>query len=350
MPAGPPPLVDNLGPAGDPTDLVARFLDLPYLLFLDSATGPALAGEGHQLSRYSFLSADPAVVIRSKGRVTEIGGPDRPWTRLDADPLLAARERLAPFATAPVFGLPPFQGGVAGYIGYDYGAVLERLPAPRYDDLAIPDVMLGLYDWVIAWDHRLETAWIVSTGLPGDRRGRRPSARGSGWRWCRSGSAARAVGARPSRGRGRNRRVREAARPVVSRRRRRRRRGDRTALHLHASRVSRRRRPGAGVHRRRRHLPGEPLAAASRRRSTEPPFELYRRLRRRNPAPFAAYLDFGDLAVLSASPERFLRVDGRRTSRPGRSRAPGRAALGPEARRRARPTTSPRARRTAPRT
>jgi para-aminobenzoate synthetase component 1 len=41
---------------------------------------------------------------------------------------------------------------------------------------------------------------------------------------------------------------------------------------------------------------------------TEPPFELYRRLRRRNPAPFAAYLGYGELAVLSASPERFLRL------------------------------------------
>src|SRR6185295_18392225 len=60
----------------------------------------------------------------------------------------------------------PFQGGAAGYLGYDYGALLERLPAARYDDLAIPDVILGLYDWVIAWDHRLDTAWIVSTGLP----------------------------------------------------------------------------------------------------------------------------------------------------------------------------------------
>jgi para-aminobenzoate synthetase component 1 len=40
----------------------------------------------------------------------------------------------------------------------------------------------------------------------------------------------------------------------------------------------------------------------------EPPFDLYRRLRRHNPAPFAAYLGFGELAVLSASPERFLRL------------------------------------------
>jgi len=39
------------------------------------------------------------------------------------------------------------------------------------------------------------------------------------------------------------------------------------------------------------------------------PLDLYRRLRRANPAPFAAYLRFGNLAVLSSSPERFLRVN-----------------------------------------
>jgi para-aminobenzoate synthetase len=39
------------------------------------------------------------------------------------------------------------------------------------------------------------------------------------------------------------------------------------------------------------------------------PLALYMELRRVNPAPFAAYLRFGDLAVLSSSPERFLSVD-----------------------------------------
>jgi len=39
------------------------------------------------------------------------------------------------------------------------------------------------------------------------------------------------------------------------------------------------------------------------------PLDLYRRLRRANPAPFSAYLRFGELAVLSSSPERFLSVD-----------------------------------------
>src|SRR5207248_5383026 len=39
------------------------------------------------------------------------------------------------------------------------------------------------------------------------------------------------------------------------------------------------------------------------------PLDLYRRLRHRNPAPFSAYLDFGNVVVASSSPERFLRVE-----------------------------------------
>ncbi len=42
---------------------------------------------------------------------------------------------------------------------------------------------------------------------------------------------------------------------------------------------------------------------------TMPPFELYKRLRQINPAPFAAYLDCGDVKMISASPERFLKID-----------------------------------------
>ncbi len=58
--------------------------------------------------------------------------------------------------------------------------------------------------------------------------------------------------------------------------------------------------------------------------ASPPPFELYRALRRSNPAPFAAYLKLGALAVLSSSPERFLSVDRDRVvqARPIKGTAP----------------------------
>jgi para-aminobenzoate synthetase len=54
------------------------------------------------------------------------------------------------------------------------------------------------------------------------------------------------------------------------------------------------------------------------------PFELYRLLRRSNPAPFAAYLKFGEVTILSSSPERFLSVDRERRveARPIKGTAP----------------------------
>ena len=132
----PLPLVESLGDLGDPAEVAARFLDLPYLLLLDSSTGASSRGEAHPLGHFSFLSADPAGVVRSKGRDVALreGGV---WRAVSEDPLLLVRRILAEWRSDPVPGLPPFQGGAAGYVGYDYGAVLERLHAKRYDDLPV---------------------------------------------------------------------------------------------------------------------------------------------------------------------------------------------------------------------
>jgi len=279
------PLVDNLGAMGDPIEVVSRFLDLPYLLFLDSATGAALAGDGHQLGRYSFLAADPARVVRSKGRMTEVGGTDTPWARVDADPLVAVRDLLAPFAAEPVSGLPPFQGG---------------------DDLAIHDVVLGLYDWVIAWDHRLETAWIVSTGMPEAGAGREARARQrlAMVRERLQGpprEAARASGG----GAGTPAGVEAPSYPVL---------GVEGAEPIGLRSTFTHRGYLDAVARVRDYIVAGDIFQANLSQRfqaplVEPAFDLYARLRRGNPAAFAAYLDFGEVQVMSASPERFLRLD-----------------------------------------
>ena len=309
------PLVQVLEGAPDPVEVAARFLDLPYLLFLDSAAGTG----------FSFLAADPAIVVRSKGAVTEVLQSGT-WRPAEGDALEVVRGVLNDTRIDPVPGLPPFQGGAAGYIGYDYGAVLERIPPTRYDDLALPDVMLGFYDWVIAWDHQAGAAWIVSLGLPGcgperERRARERMEMVAGRAAGRLGnvipSGARDLaGAFPGPAREIPRSARDDTAPLPRR----------PAAPAYAitptdaavaiglrSTFTHRGYLDAVAKVREYIVAGDIFQANLSQRLQaplrEPPFELYRRLRRRNPAPFAAYLGFDDVTVLSASPERFLRLD-----------------------------------------
>ena len=307
------PLVENLAEAEEPVEVVARFLDLPHLLFLDSATGATARSEVHPLGRYSFLSADPSILIRCRSGHTEIGPPGGERRHEPGDPLVAVREILRPYAADAVSGLPPFQGGVAGYIGYDYGSLLERLPAPRYDDLAVPEVFLGLYDWVIAWDHRLGTAWAISTGMPEIGAGRehrakerlamvrerlaRPSAP-SPQRSALSDQPSAIDHQRPAPA---------PSYPVM---------GVENAERIGLRSTFTHRGYLDAVARVREYIVAGDIFQANLSQRFQAtlalsPFDLYRKLRRRNPAPFAAYLDFGELAVLSASPERFLLLDER---------------------------------------
>ena len=298
------PLVEPLGRTADPAEVCARFLDLPYLFFLDSA---ALE---HPDAHYSFLAADPVRVVRSKGASTEIRNvPGGDWTPVEGDALSVARALLPSDPTEPVPGLPPFQGGIAGYIGYDWGAVLERLPRPRYDDLGIPDVVLGLYDWIIAWDHRIGTAWLISTGLPesGDAQERRARAR---MELVRERLGGRAGGRADRRTGGRASPSGVATSlapsyPVL---------GIEGAEKIGLRSTFTHRGYLDVVARVREYILAGDIFQANlsqrfQSRWAEPPFDLYRRLRQQNPAPFAAYLGFDELAVLSASPERFLRLD-----------------------------------------
>jgi para-aminobenzoate synthetase component I len=319
---GEAPLVEPLGSSDDPSEVCARFLDLPFLLFLDSASKHSHSGEAQQLERFSFLTADPVSLIRSKGRNTEVRHGDGGWSSTPNDALSVARSLLPHPPLSLVPGIPPFQGGIAGYIGYDWGAVLERLPAARYDDLAVPDVMLGLYDWVIAWDHRQGTAWLISTGLPEQGVGREHRARQrmSQVRERVVSRLASGAGTRlwVDRQRGSEKGIRDWN-PGVSA-------GSSASVSTYPaveveggdviglrSTFTRRGYLDAVARVREYIVAGDIFQANLSQRFqaplSVPPFQLYQQLRHRNPAPFAAYLDFGEFQVLSASPERFLRLD-----------------------------------------
>ena len=322
---------------------------LPYRLFLDSAA------RGPRLGRYSFVMADPAVVIRTKGRRAEvIDAATGNVETHDEDALTLARQLTAPFRTTPVDGLPPFQGGIAGYLAYDWGLTLERLPAARHDDLAMDDVVFGLYDWVLAWDHQTGHAWLISTGMPepgDDARVKRARDRAAFVLARLSAPAHPAPAHRaPSHPAPVHPRTSAPAHPRTSAPAH-----PRTSAPAHP-RTSAPSYPVEGgwwdpslairssftrrgyldaVQRVREYILAGDIFQANLTQRFEAPlpdnaWALYSRLRSRNAAPFAAYMETGDATILSASPERFLRVDaaGHVETRPIKGTRP--RGMGPE--------------------
>ena len=321
-----PPHVEELSPAPDPAACCEKLAALPYRLFLDSAL------RNPRLARYSFLTGDPVALVQSKGGRTEcfdFAGRTRRVAVGDA--LAAVRAIVEPFQTDPIRGLPPFQGGAAGYLAYDWGASLESLAPPRHDDLMLQDVVLGVYDWVIAWDHAASRSWIISTGLPErspEHRARRAASRSAAVR-----SLLERADAKP--------RVAQISAAVI-------RESERFSPPPSFPLSGEWWNPGVGLRSSFTHhgyleavrrvrdyiFAGDVFQTNLSQRFevplSEAPWSLYRRLRTRNAAPFAAYFELSDAVVLSASPERFLCVDadGHVETRPIKGTRP--RGVGPE--------------------
>ena len=258
-----------------PMDVAERLRDLPGLALLESARPGRNA-------RWAYLTADPIAVIDAPAE-----GPDV---------FATARRALARLARGAVADphAPPFSGGLVGYLAYDLGRRLERLPSIATADQDLPQLRLGLHDWVVAWDRRSGVAWLAGRAV--DEGVERLRARLAEVR-------ARLNGA-PS----------VPPDPADQDRRS-------FAFTSGLGRVA----YEAGVEAVRGFIGRGDIYQANLTRRLEAPFRgdpwpLYRRLRTGDPALFAAYLDLdrspatgAPRAIVSASPEPFLRVtsDGR---------------------------------------
>lgn len=210
------------------------------------------------LGEWSFFGAEPIKVITGQH-------------------LSDLREVMQPFQVSNQADLP-FLGGAVGYLAYDYGRRIEKMPDLAVDDRGIPDMHFGIYDGVAAYHHKSGKLYLVAHGFnePADAIINRlgtwieaeaitvaePMSLGP-WEWNLSEQAfARAVD-----------RVREY---IAC--------GD--VYQVNLSRRARCTFSGNGL-------------------------ELYTALRAGNPAPYSAYLSTGDFEFISTSPEQFLRKQGR---------------------------------------
>lgn len=210
------------------------------------------------LGEWSFVGAEPFGVVRGSH-------------------LAALRGAMQPFRMSEDSELP-FVGGAVGYLAYDYGRRIEKLPELAVDDRGIPDMNFGLYDGVAAYHHKSGKLYLVAHGFKEPvniiierlrswveapvQEQTVPVSLGA-WEWNLSKDAfARAV---------------EQVRTYIAS-------GD--VYQVNLSRRARCTCSGGGL-------------------------AIYNALRKGNPAPYAAYLSTGDFEFISTSPEQFLRKNGR---------------------------------------
>lgn len=180
------------------------------------------------------------------------------------------RQSLAENACAPVPGLPPFQGGWAGFISYDAGWAFQGAKqAPGFAPLG-PDLVFHRYDTVIGFDHLQERTFIFGPQAAALEKllRRKPPSLGShaisGWQ---------------------SNFTRAAYEEAVAR----------TVEYILAGDIFQ-----ANI--------TQCFSAAVP--AAFDAFAFYRRLREKNPATFAAFLDYGEVKIASSSPERLVRKQG----------------------------------------
>jgi para-aminobenzoate synthetase component 1 len=278
------PLVQEIDTKLSPPDAFEVFKDRPLSFFLDSGMDP------HKLGRYSFIGSDPFLVMKSRGNSIVISSSYKKQ-RITGNPfdilgILLKIYRLED-GSSPV----PFIGGAVGYLSYDLCHFIERLPSSAVDDLKLPECYLGFYDTIVAFDNLLAKAYIISTGFPeleAAERTKRATKRLDRLKNILAGKSS--IGApqvhKPS--------------PIKKVKLR----GNFT----HQEYVE-------AVKKARQYIIAGDIFEVNLSQRFEAklsvnPYDLYRRLRKINPAPFACYLDFDRVSVVSASPERFLRLRG----------------------------------------
>jgi para-aminobenzoate synthetase component 1 len=273
------PLVEELSSSLTVMDAVRCLAHWPRLLLLESAL------QREPVGRFSFLMADPI----------------NHWTLAvpcyGTDPLAVLRSVSEQWAEESQSDLPPFQGGVAGLLGYELGQSWERVATSGHDEFQLPVMAVGLYDCVIAWDHQTNRVWLISQGWPESDLLARTDRAARRIRSVKQSLDANLVERPPFL----CNQLPEIA-PQFS-----------LASHPQVTSSFSRENYLRTVERVIEYIDAGDIFQAnlSQRlltRAISAPSELYGRLRMVNPAPFAGLMQWEDWSIVSASPERFLSV------------------------------------------
>ena len=280
------PLISEVFTPLNAAEAFELFHQRPFSFFLDSGMDP------ENLGRYSFIGSDPFLVLKSRGNEIAFLDPKEGESKR-GNPFEALDELLKEYTIEPCPSPTPFVGGVAGYFSYDLCHFIERLPSTAVDDLQLPECYLAFYDLVLTFDHLEGKTYIASSGFPEQEEEKRLKRAAE-----RLQEVKERLLTRPSP---------PTKEPIPSRNNR--------ALGITLRSNFSRQEYLKAVEAAREHIAAGDIFQVNLSQRFEagvpiPPYELYRHLRHINPAPFAAYLNLDEVTVLSASPERFLKLRG----------------------------------------
>ncbi len=262
-------------------EIFDKVSSLPYSCFLDSSLLMPKFG------LHSFIGFSPFMTLHTNGRNAIFSYRDGTVRSLQMNPFDALRVALRQVEIDPDSrpeGLPPFVGGAIGYLAYELGRYIERLPGRAVDDLHLPETFFCFYDKVIAIDHVSGEKYMLVTSAPGERPEKKFSVIEDAF----------------------SKKIRHNGNDC-------------------GQRISTRNQDFECTFTKDQYieavkkvkeyiLAGDIYQANLSQRFScqlrEHPWDLYRRLRVVNAAPFSAFLNFGSYAVASSSPERFLAVRG----------------------------------------
>jgi len=271
-----------------PTSLYARLVRGRPSFLLESAGGSP------NLTQYSFLGLDPFLVFKSNG---------------SDNPFIALREILTKLVPHPLPSpqtLPiPFWGGAVGFLSYDAGRHIERLPTWAKDDLKLPESFFIFPRVLICFAHHTGKLYLIINQLIGEdpNRSYREAMERMEEVLCRMSD----VAVKSSGG------LQASKSGVWSL--------ESGVQNGWGSNLSQQEFEDI-VRRAKEYIyAGDIFQANLSQRLEMPftgdPFSLYLRLREINPSPFAAYLDVGDFQIVSSSPERLICLrDGWAETRP----------------------------------
>ncbi|MDP9356573.1 MAG: anthranilate synthase component I [Chloroflexota bacterium] len=250
---------------------------------------------GERLARYSFIGADPLIVVTLRDGIATIEGRTATREERYTDPLVALGDLLAPYQGATLPGLPRFVGGAVGYLGYEAVRSFEPRVAPAAGPgLGLPDGRFLVVDSLLVFDHLERTIKAVSHV-----------------HLHSGGSLEEAYAAAAARVDSLVAQLRRPTPPLPI--------GEAPVETAPAERQQPNTTPEryrAMVERAKEYITaGDVIQVVLSQRVDLPtpahPFTVYRALRTVNPSPYMFYLEFLDHQIVGASPELLVRLEDR---------------------------------------